>query len=101
MKEFLVDSAFFGAVLSLAAYEAGVLLKRNVCLKLLACYFPASFVCFVLLQMHAWARSHSSLPFAIPKSIQIKMLFGTITQEAVSVICTANISQKLRNRGPC
>ena len=29
MKEFLVDSAFFGAVLSLAAYEAGVLLKRK------------------------------------------------------------------------
>lgn len=29
MKEFLVDSAFFGAVLSLAAYEAGVLLKRR------------------------------------------------------------------------
>ncbi|MCI8666717.1 MAG: LrgB family protein [Dorea sp.] len=29
MKEFLVDSVFFGAVLSLAAYEAGVLLKRR------------------------------------------------------------------------
>lgn len=29
MKEFLVDSAFFGAVLSLAAYEAGALLKRR------------------------------------------------------------------------
>lgn len=28
MKEFLVDSAFFGAVLSLAAYEAGVLIKK-------------------------------------------------------------------------
>ena len=27
MKEFLVDSVFFGAVLSLAAYEAGALLK--------------------------------------------------------------------------
>lgn len=29
MKEFLVDSAFFGAVLSLVAYEAGALLKRR------------------------------------------------------------------------
>lgn len=29
MKEFLVDSAFFGVVLSLAAYEAGALLKRR------------------------------------------------------------------------
>ncbi len=29
MKEFLVDSIFFGAVLSLAAYEAGLLLKRK------------------------------------------------------------------------
>lgn len=29
MKEFLVDSVFFGAVLSLAAYEAGVLLKKK------------------------------------------------------------------------
>ena len=29
MKEFLVDSLFFGAVLSLAAYEAGLLLKRR------------------------------------------------------------------------
>lgn len=29
MKEFLINSAFFGAVLSLAAYEAGTLLKRR------------------------------------------------------------------------
>ena len=34
MKEFLVDSAFFGAVLSLAAYEAGVLLKKRFRLAL-------------------------------------------------------------------
>lgn len=34
MKEFLIDSVFFGAVLSLAAYEAGVLLKRRFRLAL-------------------------------------------------------------------
>ncbi|GFI51327.1 MAG: LrgB family protein [Dorea sp.] len=34
MKEFLVDSAFFGAVLSLAAYEAGVLIKKRFRLAL-------------------------------------------------------------------
>ena len=34
MKEFLVDSVFFGAVLSLAAYEAGVLLQRRFRLAL-------------------------------------------------------------------
>lgn len=34
MKEFLIDSVFFGAVLSLAAYEAGALLKRRFKLAL-------------------------------------------------------------------
>ena len=34
MKEFLVDSAFFGAVLSLAAYEAGILIKKRFRLAL-------------------------------------------------------------------
>lgn len=29
MKEYLVDSLFFGAVISLAAYEAGLLIKRK------------------------------------------------------------------------
>lgn len=35
MKEFLTDSVFFGAVISLAAYEAGLLLKRRFKLALL------------------------------------------------------------------
>ena len=34
MKELLIDSVFFGAVLSLAAYEAGALLKRRFRLSL-------------------------------------------------------------------
>ena len=29
MKEFLVNSVFFGAIVSLAAYEAGLLLKKH------------------------------------------------------------------------
>ena len=29
MKEFLVDSVFFGAVISLIAYEVGLLLKKR------------------------------------------------------------------------
>ena len=29
MKEFLVNSVFFGAVISLTAYEAGLLIKRK------------------------------------------------------------------------
>ncbi len=40
MKEFLVDSVFFGAVISLAAYEGGLLLKKRfrlaICNPLLA-----------------------------------------------------------------
>ena len=35
MKEFLVDSLFFGAVISLAAYEAGLLIKRKFKLAVL------------------------------------------------------------------
>ncbi len=35
MKTFLVDSAFFGAILSLAAYEGGLLLKKKFRLALL------------------------------------------------------------------
>ncbi len=35
MKEFLVDSIFFGAVLSLAAYEVGLLVKRKFKLAIL------------------------------------------------------------------
>lgn len=35
MKEFLVDSVFFGAFLSLAAYEIGLLLKRKFKLAIL------------------------------------------------------------------
>lgn len=35
MKEFLVDSVFFGAVISLAAYEAGLLLKKKFKLAVL------------------------------------------------------------------
>lgn len=35
MKEFLVNSVFFGAVLSLASYEAGLLLKRKFKLAIL------------------------------------------------------------------
>lgn len=29
MEKFLIDSVFFGAVISLLAYEAGLLLKKN------------------------------------------------------------------------
>ena len=29
MQNFLIDSAFFGAVISLAAYEGGLLLKKS------------------------------------------------------------------------
>lgn len=35
MKEFLINSVFFGAVISLAAYEAGLLLKRKLKLAVL------------------------------------------------------------------
>ena len=35
MKEFLVDSVFFGAVISLIAYEIGLLLKKRFRLALL------------------------------------------------------------------
>ena len=35
MKEFLVDSVFFGAVISLIAYEVGLLLKKRFRLALL------------------------------------------------------------------
>lgn len=35
MKEFLTDSLFFGAIISLAAYEAGLLLKKRFRLALL------------------------------------------------------------------
>ena len=35
MKEFLVDSVFFGAFLSLAAYEIGLLMKRKCKLPIL------------------------------------------------------------------
>lgn len=35
MKEFLVDSVFFGAFISLAAYEAGLMLKRKFKLAIL------------------------------------------------------------------
>lgn len=35
MKEFLVDSVFFGAFISLAAYEAGLLLKKKFRLAIL------------------------------------------------------------------
>lgn len=35
MKEFLIDSTFFGAVISLIAYEAGLLLKKRFRLALL------------------------------------------------------------------
>lgn len=35
MKTFLTDSIFFGAILSLAAYEAGLLLKRRFKLAIL------------------------------------------------------------------
>lgn len=35
MKEFLSNSVFFGAVLSLVAYEAGLLLRRKFKLAIL------------------------------------------------------------------
>ena len=35
MQNFLIDSAFFGAVISLAAYEGGLLLKKKYRLAIL------------------------------------------------------------------
>ena len=40
MQNFLIDSAFFGAVISLAAYEGGLLLKKKYRLAILYCDNP-------------------------------------------------------------
>ncbi|MDO5541239.1 MAG: LrgB family protein [Eubacteriales bacterium] len=49
MKEFLISSSFFGAFVSLAAYEAGLLLKRRFKLAILNPLLTASIIVIVIL----------------------------------------------------
>ena len=88
MKEFLVDSVFFGAVLSLAAYEAGVLLKRRFKLAVFNPLLIATAAVMVLLTLMkieyrhynesakyiSYLRTPATVCLAVPLYQQIELL---------------------------